>query len=60
MIQDAPDLDHGDTPPPPPRDEDGDRRPDPDWKVVAVLAFGLSFALGSAWSFGRALVRAMA
>lgn len=57
MIQDAPDLDHGDTQPPPPADEDGDHRPDRDWKIVAVLAFSFAFALGSAWTFGKALAR---
>lgn len=57
MIEQAPDLDHGDPQPPPPGDGEGDHRPERDWKLVAVLAFGFSFALGSAWTFGKALAR---
>jgi hypothetical protein len=60
MIQDAPDLDHGDIGPPTPPEGEGDRRPERDWKLVAVLAFGLSFAIGSALSFGKALARELA
>jgi hypothetical protein len=55
----TPELDHGDGSGHPPEDGDGDRRPDPDWRLVATLAFGFSFGAVTAVRFAQALVRVL-
>jgi hypothetical protein len=56
----APDLrpDAGD-PPPPDDDEGGDRRPDPDWRVVGMLSFMAGFCATAAARYGWMLFRVM-
>jgi len=55
----APELDHGDGAGRPPEDEDGDHRPDPDWRLVGMLAFGFSFGAVTALRFAQALVKVL-
>jgi hypothetical protein len=51
----SPPLEHGDTPPPPPAEGEGDHLPERDWRVVGVLAFGFAFSLVAAMRFGAQL-----
>jgi hypothetical protein len=58
LIMEAPDLDHGSDAPPPPEDGgEGDRRPDPDWKLVGILSFMTSFCAVAAARYAVQLVK---
>jgi hypothetical protein len=60
MIQQAPDipvLDTGGGTPPLEPPAEGDHRPDRDWALIGVLAFGLAFSAVSALRFGAQLMR---
>jgi hypothetical protein len=56
---DAPDLDHGDDGEGPPPEGEGDRRPDPDWRMVGLMSFMVSFCGVTAARYAVALVRVL-
>jgi hypothetical protein len=56
---DAPDLDHGDSGDPPLAPEEGDGLPDPDWKLVGLLSFMVSFCAVTAVQYARQLVQVL-
>ncbi len=57
VIMDTLDLDHGDGEDSPPPPEDGDNRPDPDWRLVGLTSFMVSFCGVSALRYAIELVR---
>ncbi len=62
MIEQAPDMppvSHGDTGGPEMPNEDGDRRPDPDWRLVGLVSFMFGFTAYTAAHYGKLLVRLM-
>jgi hypothetical protein len=56
---DSPDLETGGGENPPPPDEDGDHRPDPDWRLVALTSFMVSFCTVTALRYAKLLVEIM-